>query len=451
MATTTGATSALGSVMATFYTTTCPHAMPEQAYSIPVDATVDSLNQLVQSVLSLDASSTFDFLIDDDYITTTLAMFIRRRGVGFEKLFNIEYTPALQAQDGSKLPHDDWVSSVRAPVYGNAEFVVTGAFDHCVRVWQGDDCLGIGAAHKEAVMEVAVHHIENTPTVETTAAARGAKGRLSGTKRKHRESDGGALPTVVFVSGSKDGSVAVWDYNGGSQIVARRCFKPHVGSVDSIDVSPNGRLVATGSWDLTAKVFDWDAMSTSTAEPTSDPAPLVSFSDHARAVRCVRFYNSSESLLSAGLDGNIKLWDVSKAELAQTLAGEHSIMSLAVSTGGLILACNTDNRIRLYDPRHSKPIVKTFAGHRQWCYAAAWQTRREEADSASLIFASASEDATVRLWDLRCTSTSLRTLDRLHTDGVLDISYAGEQHFVSGGKDNKLRTFTVDRSGATRE
>eukprot|EP00658_Telonema_sp_P-2_P013316 TRINITY_DN15044_c0_g1_i2.p1 TRINITY_DN15044_c0_g1~~TRINITY_DN15044_c0_g1_i2.p1 ORF type:complete len:169 (-),score=62.79 TRINITY_DN15044_c0_g1_i2:36-542(-) len=92
-------------------------------------------------------------------VMTTLDKFMRRRGLSTEEIMHIEYTPALQAKEGNKLPHDDWVASVRAPFNGDANFLITGSYDNCVRVWSGEECLAVGAGHSEAVKEVAFHPV----------------------------------------------------------------------------------------------------------------------------------------------------------------------------------------------------------------------------------------------------------------------------------------------------
>ena len=444
------------SVMVSFFTTTCTFYMPEQSYAIPVTTLPEGLTALIHSVLDLDGTPNaipFDFLIDDEYITTSLERFLRRRSINMEKILHVEYTPALQAQEGSKLPHDDWVSSVRAPVVGQSSLLLTGSFDHCVRLWSGEQCLAIGAFHKEAVKEVAL-----SPIVPTYSAATVPAAPAVGSKRKKQAAESAA--PFYFASASKDGSIAAWQF-AGNAFTLLGSTQQHVASVDSIDVSPlDGQLVASGSWDCTCKVFQWKALTDQTFE--NKVPPLVAFTDHARPVLATRFSQSSPSrtLYSAGLDGNIKEWDLEKSQLAATLPGDHSIQRLAVKPNGggssdLILTANTDNRLRLYDPRARVPIVKLFTGHRQWCYSAAWLWRREEngsvgGESASSAnhFVSVSEDATLRVWDLRCASGALLTLDRLHTDGILDVTYVGNNEVASGGKDNKTKTFTLERAAA---
>ncbi|RNF18385.1 ribosome biogenesis protein YTM1 [Trypanosoma conorhini] len=428
-----------GHVMVTFFTTSYPKSMPEQSYAVPLDTLPEGLNTLLQSVLE-EEGQMFDFLFNEEYIATSLQKFLARRGISYEELLNIEYTPALQAKEGSLLPHDDWVSSVRAPFPGCAELLLTGSYDHCVRLWDGENCVALGTYHKECVKEVCLHPVRPTaPSTDAKASAR---------KRQRAV----AVEDFMCASCSKDGSVVAWRFDSSlAQLKPLGVVKPHVDGVDSVDVSPGrGEYVASASWDGTVKVFEWSQLLDADT-PAASKAPLVAFTDHTRPVLSCRFSatNGPALLYSAGLDGAVKSLSVEQAVLLSNHEGDHPIQGIAVKPAGgggdLIVAACTDNRARLYDTR-AKQVVKSFSGHRQWLYAATWLWRREEGEQGGAhLFATASEDSTVRVWDLRSSTAALLTLDSMHTDGVLDVTYVGGSQIASGGKDNKTKSFSLSK------
>lgn len=430
------------SAPAKFYTTSFHKQMPDQVFTIPTTALPAALSEIVNQMLSLDPPVPFDFLIGEEYVMTTLDKFMRRRGLTTEEIMHIEYTPALQAKEGNKLPHDDWVASVRAPFNGDANFLITGSYDNCVRVWSGEECLAVGAGHTEAVKEVAFHPVPVELSAEPSAKKIG---------KKRPQSEVGS--NVAFASASMDGSVRTWVYDAAtSKITATGSIAQNVGSVDSVTISPDGRLLACGSWDKTVKVFDWKTAIDTTTE-ANKKQPIASLSDHARSVLSVRFSPSQRNVLySTGLDGCVKIWDAQNALLMGTLAGDHAVQSLSVkpasNTADYLLAGCTDNKIRMYDTRQ-KGAIKTFSGHRQWVYGVTWMWREEEqggAPAGENLFASASEDATVRVWDLRCLTGPLMVKDMIHTDGVLDITYCGKNEVASCGKDNRTKSFSVEKN-----
>lgn len=62
--------------------------------------------------------------------------------------------------------------------------------------------------------------------------------------------------TAVFVSASQDQTAMLWEWNI-EQNTAQCMFvcKGHERGIDSVDVSPSGKLFATGSWDTLLKVW----------------------------------------------------------------------------------------------------------------------------------------------------------------------------------------------------
>lgn len=62
--------------------------------------------------------------------------------------------------------------------------------------------------------------------------------------------------TGVFVSASQDQTAMIWEWNI-EQNTTQCMFvcKGHERGIDSVDVSPSGKLFATGSWDTLLKVW----------------------------------------------------------------------------------------------------------------------------------------------------------------------------------------------------
>jgi WD40 repeat protein/serine/threonine protein kinase len=104
-----------------------------------------------------------------------------------------------------------------------------------------------------------------------------------------REQDAAGAPTVK-----------IWDVATRTE---RRTLKGHQGYVWKVTFSPDGRYLASGSWDSTVKV--WDLEAPESAEP-------VTLRGHAGFIRSLAFSPDGRRLASAsGYAGNgeIKIWD----------------------------------------------------------------------------------------------------------------------------------------------
>ncbi|KAI9783534.1 MAG: hypothetical protein M1839_003704 [Geoglossum umbratile] len=73
----------------------------------------------------------------------------------------------------------------------------------------------------------------------------------------------------LVVSGSFDKTVRLWDTSTGAQL---QTFQGHSNQVYSVAFSPDGKLVASGSWDETIRLWD---TSTGAQLQTLDPGTLA--------------------------------------------------------------------------------------------------------------------------------------------------------------------------------
>ena len=116
----------------------------------------------------------------------------------------------------------------------------------------------------------------------------------------------------------------------------------HTDQITSVAFSPDGRTLATGSWDSTVRLWD-------VATRTQLGAPLRG---HEGTVNSIAFSPDGHTLATGSDDKTVRLWDVdTHKQRGKPLSGhKERVESVAFSPDGLTLATGSDDKtVRLWD------------------------------------------------------------------------------------------------------
>ncbi|KAL4736602.1 hypothetical protein BDV11DRAFT_207472 [Aspergillus similis] len=134
-------------------------------------------------------------------------------------------------------------------------------------------------------------------------------------------------------------------------------------------------------------------------------AELQTLEGHSHPVQSVTFSPDGRLLASGSYDNTIKLWDPSTGELRQTLEGHsHPVQSVTFSPDGRLLASGSyDNTIKLWDPSTGE-LRQTLEGHSRWVRSVTFSPYGRLLAAVSnkstiKLWASGSHDSTIKLWD----------------------------------------------------
>ncbi|PYH28219.1 NACHT and WD40 domain protein [Aspergillus neoniger CBS 115656] len=168
-------------------------------------------------------------------------------------------------------------------------------------------------------------------------------------------------------------------------------FEGHSSSVSSVALSPDGRILASGSWDDTIKLWD--------------PATGVeqrTLTGHSSLIFSVAFSPDGRTLASGSRDHTIKLWNPVTGVEQRTLTGHSStVFSVAFSPDGRTLASGSDDKtIKLWDPATGVE-QRTLTGHSSTVSSVAFLPDGR-------ILASGSWDQTIKLWEPSSSGTRPR-------------------------------------------
>lgn len=216
-------------------------------------------------------------------------------------------------------------------------------------------------------------------------------------------------------------------------------LRGHTGAVYLTSFSPDGRLLATASYDRTVRL--WDVTDRDRPRPLGKP-----LTGHRSWVSSAVFSPDGRTLASAADDGTVRLWDVTRPSrprpIGAPLTGhEGTIYLVAFSPDGRSLASVSEDRtVRLWnvaDPRRPKPLA-TLAGA-----DAAVRSVAFSPDGDTL--AAGGDDDTIRLWDVAAPGRPKR-LSTLtgHTDLVHSVAFSPDgRTLASGSADDTIRLWNV--------
>ncbi|KAG9396006.1 high-affnity carbon uptake protein Hat/HatR [Carpediemonas membranifera] len=257
------------------------------------------------------------------------------------------------------------------------------------------------------------------------------------------------LPDGTMVTGSRDGTIMLWDKHG----VCTTTMK-HVGRVRCIAVSPGGSAIASGGSDHKIMLWDQTGRLVKTLKGHTRDVTSLAFSPDRQTLisgswdKTVRTWNVAtgkcrrKTIVTGSGDKTIKVWDAVSGRLERTLEGHtNSVVAVAISANGALLASGSgDNTIRLWDTR-TWDSVAVLRGHVSFVYSVAFSP-----DGRTL--ASGSGDKNIKLWSI-FSGECFKTL-RGHAFCVHSVAFSPDgSTLLSGSKDKTAKLWHIEHASET--
>src|SRR5262249_35195642 len=138
-------------------------------------------------------------------------------------------------------------------------------------------------------------------------------------------------------------SIKLWKLGAG----ANRATLLDVGAMSGVAISPDGKTLATGSWEGTVTLWDVN----SGRERATRKA-------HEEVACSVAFSPDGKRLVTGGWDHAVKVWDVATGKEVLTLKVDSRIYCVAFSPDGKVVAGGTRDRMaRLWDAETGKELA----------------------------------------------------------------------------------------------
>ncbi|KAF9151956.1 hypothetical protein BG015_006002 [Linnemannia schmuckeri] len=180
----------------------------------------------------------------------------------------------------------------------------------------------------------------SNPANGSDAASRGTDAQLkSATDLIKVEEDSVRRLNMGNIVSRQDGSLK----SDGRQFFLKNDLKGHQGAVYAVQYSPNGRYLATGSFDKTVRI--WDG--------TTNQNELYVLKGHGLNISDLAWGHDSTLLLSGAYDKTCKLWDVESGKQLDSFEGEGFVQCVRFhpQDNHIFFSGTTRNMLTMIDTR----------------------------------------------------------------------------------------------------
>ncbi|XP_052772400.1 telomerase protein component 1-like [Mya arenaria] len=263
------------------------------------------------------------------------------------------------------------------------------------------------------------------------------------------------IGSTKLCSVSKDATVSIWDVVDGHRLLTP---KGHQRRVNSCTSDRSGKILATGAWDSTIKIWGTGKGDMMCEFKTGSPVNCVSFHPegqklvsgqwdttikiwdvfhktkiavlrgHKSSVRDVAYSPTGRHIASAALDGDVKLWAAEKGAQIGNIEGHAlPINKLTFSpTGQQLITVSDDNKVKVWSGNLGKPVGDIMAEDQDQAVSVAISPDRK---SVAIGYHSGK----IEIHDVQGGSKVCSR--QVHTASVLCLKYITPLYLLSGSDD----------------
>ncbi|MGK7933315.1 MAG: protein kinase [Microcystaceae cyanobacterium] len=214
--------------------------------------------------------------------------------------------------------------------------------------------------------------------------------------------------------------IYLWDLQGRTLL---QNFLGHTKRINHVAVSSQGKRVVSGSKDGTLRV--WDGISGKEVQKMVETTGWVT-----RVVMTM----DGQKIVSGSQDGRLRVWNQeSGEEIWQSWEHQGKITCLALSEDNHWLAAGSSDRLISLWNLETGDLVELLGDHQSWVNEIAFS-----ADNRYLASVSSLEDTTIRVWDLK--TGKRKQIFHGHWNSLTSIAFCPDSCcLISGSYDYTLR------------
>lgn len=217
-----------------------------------------------------------------------------------------------------------------------------------------------------------------------------------------------------------------------------RTSKANAANLHCLQFSPNGKQLAVGGGDPaeigTVELFNWP-----------DCESITTFGNHADSVHSIAWVSETR-LFSASADFDIKLWHVTDAKqpILDLKGHSRAVNALCLMPDGkTLVSAGADHSLRVWNVADKK-LIRSLNQHSKAVNALAVRPGNEDLP----MVASASSDRTIRFW--QPTIGRMVRYIRLEAEPLCIAWFNDSEHCAAACVDGKVRIINADDVAVTQ-
>jgi WD domain, G-beta repeat/Planctomycete cytochrome C len=224
------------------------------------------------------------------------------------------------------------------------------------------------------------------------------------------------------------GELRRWSVSDGKLLSAFPAA--HKDAIYALALSPDGKVLATGSYDQKIKLWD-----------VANGRELKTLSGHNGCVYGLAFRPDGRILASASADRTVKLWDVESGQRRDTLSQSlKEVYAVIFSPDGKhLFAGGADNRIRVWQISENASETTNPILHSKFAHEGAILRLLISPDGGELV--SCADDQTFKLWNT--SAMTQRRVFEKQPDWPSAAAFIGPGHILIGRMDGSLGLYSL--------
>ncbi|MDT3674680.1 DnaJ domain-containing protein [Microcystis wesenbergii] len=228
----------------------------------------------------------------------------------------------------------------------------------------------------------------------------------------------------IIASAGEDQTIKLWQRETGKLIYS---FVGVNEPIQTLAISPNGKSIIAGGLD--GRISQWQL---ETKQYKSSFFARVNAPDsHNGVILQLAFAANETFIVSASNDKTLRIWSYYTGELKRTLIGhEEAVNTCAISPDSQIIASGSDDKtIKLWRFDHSY-AYQTFIGDRAAVNSLAFSN-----DGQYLI--SGGGDKTIKIWDIK-TGEIIKSW-QAHEQAIISIAVNPHRHLIASASRTEIK------------